>query len=212
MNLKNYYECLKEDPFAILPITFHLKGLDDPEYKNFKECFNSISQEIANAKTPEQKKDLKYHRNLWILKPGENTNKGRDIIVLENLDQINQNMGIQSSVENRTFILQKYIERPLLYQRRKFDIRCFMLVTSMNKKVKAYWYSEGYLRTTSKEYNKFDLSREVHLTNDAVQKKLDNYGKFENANKVSFADFEKYLDSLPENINDQGIFRNKVYP
>lgn len=63
----------------------------------------------------------------------------------------------------------------------------------------------------------------IHLTNDAVQKKGDDYGKFENANKVdinfntftknlrlmnfffflkkklSFSDFQKYLDlNYPE--------------
>lgn len=33
----------------------------------------------------------------------------------------------------------------------------------------------------------------MHLTNDAVQKRGEDYGKFENYNKVSYADFEKYL-------------------
>lgn len=209
MNMKFYYESLKEDAFAILPITYHLKGLDDPEYTNFKECYYTIQTENSQAK---DKKELTYPRNLWILKPGENTNKGRDIIVVENEDQIKSEIRSQQCVENRTFILQKYIERPLLYQKRKFDIRCFMLVTSMNRKLKAYWYSEGYLRTTSKEYTLNSRSLDIHLTNDAVQKKFDCYGRFENANKVSFADFEKYIDALPENENEPGIFRKRVYP
>jgi hypothetical protein len=34
----------------------------------------------------------------------------------------------------------------------------------------------------------------VHLTNDAIQKKGDEYGKFEKGNKVSFPEFEKYLE------------------
>ena len=29
----------------------------------------------------------------------------------------------------------------------------------------------------------------IHLTNDAVQKKCDDYGKFENGNKLSFKEF-----------------------
>ena len=36
-------------------------------------------------------------------------------------------------------------------------------------------------------------NRFIHLTNDAVQKKGEEYGKFENYNKISYADFEKYL-------------------
>jgi len=36
------------------------------------------------------------------------------------------------------------------------------------------------------------------LTNDAVQKKSDDYGKFESGNKLSYNEFQKYLDN--ENI------------
>lgn len=38
-------------------------------------------------------------------------------------------------------------------------------------------------------------NRMIHLTNDAVQKKSDNYGRYEKGNKVSFDEFQKYLQS-----------------
>ena len=60
--------------------------------------------------------------------------------------------------------------------------------------MKAYWYEEGYIRTSSKQFNIKNLkNRFIHLTNDAVQKKSEDYGKYENGNKVSFTDFQKYL-------------------
>jgi len=49
----------------------------------------------------------------------------------------------------KTFIIQSYIDKPFLYQRRKFDIRHYMMITSINGKVKGYWYELGYIRTTS---------------------------------------------------------------
>ena len=68
---------------------------------------------------------------------------------------------------------------PCLYNRRKFDIRCYMLVTSINGYTKCYWYEEGYIRTASKEFNLKNLkNRMIHLTNDAVQKYSESYGKF----------------------------------
>ena len=71
---------------------------------------------------------------------------------------------------NQTVIIQKYIQDPLLIHKRKFDIRVFALVTSHNGLMKAYFYKEGYLRTSCKEYSLTNLhSRMVHLTNDAVQ-------------------------------------------
>ena len=36
----------------------------------------------------------------------------------------------------------------------------------------------------------------IHLTNDAIQKNNDDYGKFEPANKLSYEDFQKYLDTF----------------
>jgi len=51
--------------------------------------------------------------------------------------------------------------------------------------MQGYWYNEGYLRTSSKDFNlKNVTNRLIHLTNDAVQKKSDDYGKFESGNKV----------------------------
>jgi hypothetical protein len=33
----------------------------------------------------------------------------------------------------------------------------------------------------------------IHLTNDAVQKHSEQYGKYESGNKLSFNDFNKYV-------------------
>lgn len=50
----------------------------------------------------------------------------------------------------------------------------------------------------------------IHLTNDAVQKKGQDYGKYQNANKISYTDFQKYLDN---NFADKQFnFFKTVYP
>jgi hypothetical protein len=86
-----------------------------------------------------------------------------------------------------TTIIQRYLTRCQLFDRRKFDIRCFMLVTQVQGRVQGYFYKEGYLRTSSKEFTLGNLkSRLVHLTNDAVQKDSQDYGRFEGCNKISF--------------------------
>lgn len=80
---------------------------------------------------------------------------------------------------NRTLIVQKYMENPYLYNKRKFDIRCYLLITTVNGILKGYFFNEGYIRTTSKEYNLKNLDNKfIHLTNDAIQKKGESYGKF----------------------------------
>jgi hypothetical protein len=64
--------------------------------------------------------------------------------------------------------LQKYLEKPLLIDKRKFDIRLWILVSHDNK---AYIFKEGYIRTSSFEYDISPESLEkpfIHLTNNAV--------------------------------------------
>lgn len=77
--------------------------------------------------------------------------------------------------EKKSFILQKYIT-PLLYEGRKFDIRCFMLGVRIFDRISFYWYEEGYIRTASSKFSFHNTSKKVHLTNDAVQKNMEGYG------------------------------------
>jgi hypothetical protein len=47
----------------------------------------------------------------------------------------------------------------------------------------------------------------VHLTNDAVQKNGDDYGRYEKGNKVSFEEFSKFIDET-----SKITFANDIYP
>jgi len=85
----------------------------------------------------------------------------------------------------------------MLIERRKFDLRVFALFTAHaeNKMMRGYFYNEGYLRTSCKEYDPTKLdNRLIHLTNDAVQKYSADYGKYESSNKLSYSEFEKILN------------------
>jgi tubulin---tyrosine ligase len=80
--------------------------------------------------------------------------------------------------------------------KRKFDFRCYILITTVNGSLKGYWYNDGYIRTSSEEYSLDDMSnRMIHLTNEAVQEKNSTYGKFEDYNKVDFLG-DMFLDEL----------------
>ena len=185
-NLKSYYDALGEDVFNIIPVTFHLKYPEDPVFTEFEACFRSYEELTdENGRKP---------ANLWIVKPGENSNRGNGISVCANLDQIKSE--IRSSPKSgHTYIIQKYIEKPFLVNKRKFDIRCFALVTCVNGVLQGYFYSEGYIRTASKNFSLSATNKFIHLTNDAVQKYSEDYGKFENGNKMSYNEFQRYLDN-----------------
>lgn len=134
---------------------------------------------------------------MWIVKPGENTNRGNGIKLAETkkVVELVRRKEKHSNGQLKTYILQSYIDKPFLYNNRKFDIRHYMMITSVNGILKAYWYKEGYLRTSSEKFDIEDLDNEVmHLTNDAIQKNYDDYEKYEPGNKLSYSDFQRYLD------------------
>lgn len=50
----------------------------------------------------------------------------------------------------------------------------------------------------------------IHLTNDAIQKHGESYGKYEEGNKLSYAEFQRYLDgTCPEK---KYSFIEAIYP
>jgi len=74
-------------------------------------------------------------------------------------------------------------------------------MTSINGNIQGYYYQEGYLRTSSREFGLNNLNdKMVHLTNDAIQQKATDYGKFENGNKLSYAEFEAYLQTYHPDV------------
>lgn len=142
-------------------------------------------------------------RNIWILKPGENTNCGNGIQVAKDFNEIVEIVTEASrGNKRRTCIVQKYIHNPLLIHKRKFDIRTYAMITSIGGNMKGYVYDEGYIRTSSYEFDISNLGdRLIHLTNDAVQKRDKNYGKHEPGNKMSQSEFQAYIDKNYGELN-----------
>lgn len=182
-----YYSLIGKDISKVIPLTFHIKkGKADAEYAKFLAAYNDCKDSAESA------------ANIWIIKPGENTNRGNGIVIASTLAEISSSV----SDSLHTYIIQKYIERPLLFDSRKFDIRCFALLTSVNGYIKGYYYQEGYLRTSSKDYSVADFSSSVHLTNEAVQMRCEDFGKRESGNKVSYAEFHKHVANASKGTVD----------
>lgn len=73
---------------------------------------------------------------------------------------------LQQSVKFSYWVIQKYIEKPLLYKGRKFDIRVWAFSTSSQE---LYFYNVGYLRTSSIEFTTKDMADVgIHLTNNCL--------------------------------------------
>ncbi|CAH0556926.1 unnamed protein product [Brassicogethes aeneus] len=106
------------------------------------------------------------HMNIWILKP-INSSMGKGIHVCR---ELNYMLNIMKNKPKTGYIVQKYIERPLLIHNTKFDIRQWFLITCANP-LTIWMYKSCYLRFCAQTYNLNNLHEAIHLTNNSVQKK-----------------------------------------
>ena len=113
----------------------------------------------------------------------------------ENQKQEENNNDKKEEEENTYYcdsiIIQKYIENPLLYKGRKFDIRIWVLLTH---KMKVYVFKEGHLKTCSVKYDITSKDSFIHITNYSFQKNNSNFEKYEIGNELPFYEFQKYID------------------
>ena len=72
----------------------------------------------------------------------------------------------------------------MLIQSRKFDIRCWVLIT---QDMDCFLFEQGYVRLSSHRYNLQSSDPAVHLTNHAIQVQDPAYGRKEAGNQLSFA-------------------------
>jgi tubulin--tyrosine ligase like protein 10 len=103
---------------------------------------------------------------IWICKP-VSLNQGRGIYLVRDPEmlrkKLEQNQNISKPIGR---IIQKYIERPLLINKRKFDIRNYMIIAST--KPLLCLFANGYLRLSINEFKNEDNSLTTHLTNQVL--------------------------------------------
>ena len=94
--------------------------------------------------------------------------------------------------KSNKIILQKYIEKPLLYNGRKFDTRFWVLLTH---KMEIYLFKEGHLKATSFNFSLENTDLYVHLTNYSVQKYSDKFEIYEDGNEISLNELQNSLNN-----------------
>ena len=115
----------------------------------------------------------------WIVKPAGGS-CGRGIHIIRDKNQ----KYLFDPPNREKYVVQEYIERPLLINGYKFDLRFYVAVTSINP-LRVYNYRDGLVRLATTPYNDhFDDLEELsaHLTNLSVNKET---GQFIVTNDVS---------------------------
>uniref|UniRef100_A0A7S1CF17 C2H2-type domain-containing protein n=1 Tax=Bicosoecida sp. CB-2014 TaxID=1486930 RepID=A0A7S1CF17_9STRA len=136
-------------------------------------------------------------RNMWLLKP-TSANRGMGIEIVGAVEEARAHLARASKSAaaaggDVSFILQKYLEEPMLVGGRKFDVRIWaLLVDAGGRDFRVYVFPEGYVRTSSNAYSVDAADKFVHLTNYCLQSGEGNesFGAHEAGNTLTFAELD----------------------
>lgn len=114
--------------------------------------YQSVAEQLSSIKQPTR----------WILKPAR-LNNGVGIKILERVEQLvpffesDQRFG-------GNYVLQQYIEPPLLIDNKKFSIRLFVIIGATGE---VAIYHQGYLNICNELYCSKDVNnRQAHISNE----------------------------------------------
>ena len=211
-NIKNYIKINRNNTLEKSQINNNISHIQTEE-KTQKNVQKLVSKEKYKTIISNLLKKLKkflpqfslngYH-NIWIIKPS-NLSRGRSIQCINSLNQINN---ISSNLNNY-FVIQKYIENPMIIYKRKFDIRQWVLVTHLNPLTLWMW-EEPYLRFSAEDYDIDNFSNIYsHLTNNSIAKYSEKY-KSESLIKEDMWELDYFKKYLKENYNKENIW-DEIY-
>ena len=191
-NIVKMQEKYGKEPFNIIPDTYNLPD----EFADFYNHFNSQKQKLdANNQW----------QNQWIIKPS-NSCQGKGIYIIDDVSEV---------PIDEPCIVSQYVHNPLLINGLKFDIRIYVLVTSMDP-WRIYVYNEGLARFASEEYNHSNIksNKFAHLTNYSINKKSEKFVQNSNADqgdeghKWSIGALNKHLENMGI---DNDLLWSKIY-
>lgn len=107
---------------------------------------------------------------VFILKP-DNGSQGNGIFITKTLANVDP---------LKRMICQKYLQNPYLLDGFKFDLRVYVLLTSVHP-LRIYVYNEGLVRLATKPYTKLfdrnDDQKYIHLTNYSINKTSQTFSR-----------------------------------
>ncbi|KAG1708392.1 hypothetical protein DVH05_025069 [Phytophthora capsici] len=139
----------------------------------------------------EVRQTLEKEENTWIMKPSA-TNKGAEVNVIKDFKKLRSIVNEWTDI--REWVVQEYIQRPLLLRGRKFHIRVYVLAVGG---LKVFVYQHCLVLCALEQYHEADTDNNYsHITNT-----------FQQQSHPDFVESEcvLLLDDIEDILTEQGI-------
>ncbi|CAG6021134.1 unnamed protein product [Menidia menidia] len=191
---------LKMEDF--IPTTFRMDVSEE------REAFFSQREEEGQRQGTQTQEETcqavsSSEAHMWICKPtGLNQGKGisllkgpEDVAALRlKLQRMEDSLvsGRPHQRRAQAYIVQDYIQNPLLLKGRKFDVRSYLLIACTAPYM--IFFRHGYVRLTCDVYNPSSKNLSAHLTNQYMQKKSPLYHLLKEDTVWSMEAFNNYIN------------------
>lgn len=157
-SLEAYFVAQTMSPWCFMPLSFQLPnfrllGLADPKSSESWREVVKAHELVARGEESRVSEDQNLGHNLWLVKPTNGSGGGGITLASELRDISHALADARTNVQG--FIVQKYLEAPLLFEGRKFDLRVWAVIASdagSQTGLRVYAYREGYARTSSEPF------------------------------------------------------------
>ena len=126
---------------------------EKPEY--IPETHIFTSEDIENIKHI-------FNGSIWIVKP-ENSLARNGIHLVKTYKETVEHI---KKYKWKEWILQKYIDNPLLIHNKKFHFRLYVIVVKNQHNVNVYFYNKGFMYFSKKSYTNDNLDKDIHLSGE----------------------------------------------
>ncbi|XP_076965399.1 protein monoglycylase TTLL8 [Callospermophilus lateralis] len=165
-------EELSEDEWNDLTQQYYSLVHGDAFISSSRNYFSQCQALLNKITSVNPQTEIDGFRNIWIIKPAAKS-RGRDIVCMDRVEDILELAAEELPTKDNKWVVQKYIETPMLIYDTKFDIRQWFLVTDWNP-LTIWFYKESYLRFSTQRFSLDNLDSAIHLCNHSIQKRLRN--------------------------------------
>jgi len=162
--LNKYSEERGERP-SWWPETFPCRNSEEFE-QQLPELQAAFSRYAAKEEDNNERNTLQG--KMWIVKGKQHG--AQQIDLFDDYQELEDRM--KEMIVEEELLAQKYIEKPLLVDGSKFDLRMYVLVSSDRK---VHLYREGEVKVCATQYSLGSTEKNVHITNNKIQKLEKNY-------------------------------------